>query len=100
LKVNINGNLTEPLAMKGEDVTLDVQGDDMANLFPLIRLVFPSTPPYKLKGHLKHEGPAWSFSNFSGRVGDSDFVVTIRVDTVSKSYAIISGIRSKLVYCP
>src|SRR6266513_4406998 len=81
LKVNINGNLTEPLAMKGEDVTLDVQGEDMANLFPLLRLVFPSTPPYRLKGHLKHEAKIWAFSNFSGRVGESDLSWSIRVDT-------------------
>ena len=97
LKVNINGNLTEPLAMKGEDVTLDVQGDDMANLFPLIRLVFPSTPPYKLKGHLKHEGQAWSFSNFSGRVGDSDLSGTIRVDTEPKRPVMKADLISNLV---
>ena len=97
LKVNINGNLTEPLAMKGEDVTLDVQGDDMANLFPLIRLVFPSTPPYKLKGHLKHEGQVWSFSNFSGRVGDSDLSGTIRVDTEPKRPAMKADLISNLV---
>src|SRR3989454_685446 len=97
LKVNINGNLTEPLAMKGEDVTLDVQGDDMANLFPLIRLVFPSTPPYRLKGHLKHEGQVWSFSNFSGRVGDSDLSGTIRVDTEPKRPAMKADLVSNLV---
>ena len=84
LKPRINGNLTEPLEMKGEDVTLDIQGDDMANLYPLIRLVFPSTPPYQLKGRLKHEGKVWSFSNFSGRVGDSDLSGNIRVDTAPK----------------
>src|SRR6266480_2094156 len=97
LKVNINGNLTEPLAMKGEDVTLDVQGDDMANLFLLIRLVFPSTPPYKLKGHLKHEGQAWSFSNFSGRVGDSDLFGIIRVDTEPKRPVMKADLISNLV---
>ena len=84
VKAKIDGNLTDPLAMKGEEVTLDIQGDDMANLFPLIRLVFPSTPPYRLKGHLKHEGEVWSFSNFSGQVGGSDLSGTIRVDTEPK----------------
>ena len=83
-KARIEGNLTEPLAMEGEDVTLDVQGDDLANLYPLIRLVFPSTPPYRLKGHLKHDGKVWSFANFSGRVGDSDLSGNIRVDTAPK----------------
>jgi len=84
LQAKINGNLTEPLEMKGEDVTLDVQGDDMANLYPIIRLVFPKTPPYRLKGRLKHEGEVWSFTNFSGRVGDSDLSGNIRVDTAPK----------------
>ncbi|HEV8720408.1 MAG TPA: AsmA family protein [Candidatus Binatia bacterium] len=84
LKARIDGNLTEPLAMKGEDVTLDIQGDDMANLYPLIHLVFPSTPPYRLKGHLRHDGKVWSFANFSGRVGDSDLSGNIRVDTAPK----------------
>src|SRR5437870_3427317 len=97
LKVNINGNLTEPLAMKGEDVTLDVQGEDMANLFPLIRLVFPSTPPYRLKGHLKHEGEVWSFSNFSGRVGGSDLSGTIRVDTEPKRPVMKADLVSNLL---
>jgi AsmA family protein len=90
----INGNLTEPLAMKGEDVTLDIQGDDMANLFPLIRLVFPSTPPYRLKGHLNHVGNVWSFSNFSGRVGGSDLSGEIRVDTGPKRHVMKADLVS------
>jgi uncharacterized protein involved in outer membrane biogenesis len=97
LKAKINGNLTEPLAMKGEDVTLDIEGDDMANLYPLIRLVFPSTPPYRLKGHLKHEGKVWSFSNFSGRVGDSDLSGNIRVDTAPKRLFMKADLVSNLL---
>ena len=97
LKAKIYGNLTEPLEMKGEDVTLDIQGDDMANLFPLIRLVFPQTPPYRLKGHLKHEGKVWSFSNFSGRVGDSDLSGNIRVDTGPKRPIMKADLVSNLL---
>jgi len=97
VKAKINGNLTEPLAMKGEDVTLDIQGDDMANLFPLIRLVFPSTPPYRLKGHLNHEANIWSFSNFSGRVGNSDLSGNIRVDTAPKRHIMKADLVSNLL---
>ena len=96
-KARIEGNLTEPLAMKGEDVTLDVQGDDLANLYPLIRLVFPSTPPYRLKGHLKHEGEVWSFANFSGRVGGSDLSGNIRVDTAPKRPLMKADLVSNLL---
>lgn len=97
LKAAIEGKLTEPLEMKGEDVILDIQGDDMANLFPLIRLVFPSTPPYRLKGHLKHEAKIWSFSNFSGRVGDSDLSGNIRVDTRPKRNFMKADLASNLL---
>jgi uncharacterized protein involved in outer membrane biogenesis len=96
-KARIEGNLTERLAMKGEDVTLDVQGDDLANLYPLIRLVFPSTPPYRLKGHLKHEGEVWSFANFSGRVGGSDLSGNIRVDTAPKRPLMKADLVSNLL---
>jgi uncharacterized protein involved in outer membrane biogenesis len=97
LKAKIHGNLTEPLAMKGEDVILDIQGDDMANLFPLTRLVLPSTPPYSLKGHLKHEGQTWSFSNFSGRVGGSDLSGSIAVDTAPKRAVMKADLISNLL---
>ena len=97
LKAIIHGNMTEPLEMKGEDVTLDVQGDDMANLFPIIRLVFPKTPPYRLKGHLKHDGKVWTFSNFSGRVGDSDLSGNIRVDTEPKRLFMKADLVSNLL---
>ena len=96
-KATIQGNLKEPLEMKGEDVTLDLQGDDMANLFPIIRLVFPSTPPYRLKGHLRHEGKVWSFTNFSGRVGDSDLSGNIRVDTAPKRPMMKADLVSNLL---
>lgn len=97
LKVNIDGNMTEPLEMKGEDVKLNIQGDDMSNLFPIIRLVFPKTPPYRLAGHLNHEGKVWSFSNFSGRVGDSDLSGSIRVDTAPKRPVMKADLVSNLL---
>jgi uncharacterized protein involved in outer membrane biogenesis len=97
LKAKIDGNLTEPLEMKGEDVTLDIQGDDMAKLYQLIHLVFPTTPPYRLKGHLKHEGKVWSFENFSGKVGDSDLAGNMRVDTAPKRPFLKADLTSNLL---
>jgi uncharacterized protein involved in outer membrane biogenesis len=97
LKAKIAGKLTEPMQMKGEDVVLDIQGDNLANLFPLLRLVFPATPPYRLKGHLKHEANVWSFSNFSGRVGDSDLSGNIQVDTGAKRHVMKADLVSNLL---
>lgn len=97
VQARIKGNLTEPLEMKGEDVTLEIQGEDMAELFPLIRVVFPPTPPYRLKGRLRHEGKVWSFSNFVGRVGDSDLSGDIRVDAAPERPFMKADLVSKLL---
>ena len=97
LRAKIDGNMTEPLELKGDDVTLDIQGDDMANLFPIIRLVFPKTPPYRLKGQLSHEGKVWSFSKFTGKVGDSDLSGDIRVDTAPQRPMLKANLVSNLL---
>ncbi|HYJ15164.1 MAG TPA: AsmA family protein [Candidatus Limnocylindria bacterium] len=97
LKAIIDGNLTDPLEMKREDVSLDIQGDDLAKLYPLIHVVFPATPPYRLKGRLKHDGNVWSFSNFSGRVGGSDLSGSIQVDTAPKRLFMKADLVSTLL---
>ncbi|MBI4524786.1 MAG: AsmA family protein [Deltaproteobacteria bacterium] len=97
VKAKVDGNLIEPLEMKGEDVKLDIQGADMANLFPLIRVVFPSTPPYRLRGQLKQEGGVWSFKGFSGNVGDSNLAGDIHVDTRPKRNVMKADLVSTLL---
>lgn len=97
VKAMLKGTLIEPLEMRGEDVTLSIQGDDMSKLYPIIRLVFPKTPPYRLTGRLKHEGEVWSFSNFSGRVGDSDLSGNIHVDTAPKRPKLKADLVSNLL---
>jgi hypothetical protein len=97
LKAMLKGTLIGPLEMRGEDVTLSIQGDDMSKLYPIIRLVFPKTPPYRLTGRLKHEGEVWSFSNFSGRVGDSDLSGNIHVDTAPKRPKLKADLVSNLL---
>jgi AsmA family protein len=66
------GTFTDPVKLKGLDATLDLNGRNLADLFYLMHIPFPPTPPYKLKGHLQKEGEVWTFSDFSGGVGHSD----------------------------
>jgi hypothetical protein len=46
---------------------------------------------------LKHEGKVWSFSNFSGKVGDSDLSGDIRVDTAPKRPMMKANLTSNLL---
>ena len=62
------------LATDGKSLEFDAQlaGATMKELNKITGMVLPDTPPYNLRGHLKHEGHDWHFSKFAGKVGDSD----------------------------
>jgi uncharacterized protein involved in outer membrane biogenesis len=79
-RARVNGQLYDPLRLKGEDVQFELEGADLAQLFPLLGVPLPPTPPYKLSGHLNHKGDVWTFRKFAGRVGNSDLAGDFSVD--------------------
>jgi len=36
------------------DIQLALQGSSLADLFPILGIPLPATPPYQLSGHLLH----------------------------------------------
>ena len=71
------GSLTDPVLLRDFDLQLALSGQDMADLYPLVGVVTPNTPPYKLDGRLTREildakRHVWHYDNFHGTVGDSD----------------------------
>jgi len=79
-RARVNGQLYDPLRLKGEDLQFELEGTDLAQLFPLLGVPLPPTPPYKLSGHLNHKGDVWTFRKFAGRVGNSDLAGDFSVD--------------------
>lgn len=71
-KIALNGTLLDPLRFGGANVSLELQGNDLAALFPLTNIPLPETPPYKLKGMLDYGEQKIRFTDFHGTVGSSD----------------------------
>ncbi|MEP6997263.1 MAG: AsmA family protein [Betaproteobacteria bacterium] len=69
-----------PTRLDSADGMLTVQGRDLSQLYPIIPVPFPWTPPYRLNGRLKHNTAQWSFDRFTGKVGDSDLAGRFDVD--------------------
>jgi uncharacterized protein involved in outer membrane biogenesis len=69
-----------PSRLDNVDGSLAIQGRDMSQLYPIVPVPFPWTPPYRLSGQLKHAGKVWSFSEFTGKVGDSDLAGSFTLD--------------------
>lgn len=68
----IKGTVTGLVALAAADLQLDVRGETASDLYDLIRLAIPPTPPYHVTGRLIRETGWWRFHGFKGRVGDSD----------------------------
>jgi hypothetical protein len=69
-----------PARLDSVDGMLTLQGRDLSQLYPIIPVPFPWTPPYRLSGRLKHDAALWSFHEFTGKVGDSDLAGRFDVD--------------------
>lgn len=72
--VHLVGTLSNPEKLAGANLQLELQGQDLADLYKLFRLPLQPSPPYTLRGHLDYDnaGKHIRFTNFAGRVGESD----------------------------
>ncbi len=75
-----SGTLTNPFALRVFNLQLMLSGQDMEDLFPLIGVAMPSTPPYRLNGRLKRDHDIWRYEDFTGVAGDSDLAGTAQID--------------------
>lgn len=66
------GTLTDPFKFRDFDLRLALAGQNLEDLFPLIGVATPATPPYHFDGRLTREHAAWHYDDFNGVVGDSD----------------------------
>ncbi len=70
------GIIENPRALSGLDFRVALRGASMADLYELTGLVLPDTPPFntrgRLVGRLEPDNAVWSYSDFTGTVGQSD----------------------------
>ncbi len=79
-KVSLTGTVQNPLNFAGADLTLSFTGPDMAQLTPLTGVPIPQTPPFSVTGKLDYTKAKIRFSDFHGRLGESDLNGTIEVE--------------------
>ena len=79
-RITADGSLSGAFDLGGIDADLTFSGDDLAELYYLTGLALPNTPPYELTGHFRRSDAEYEFSEFSGKVGDSDVRGNVAVD--------------------
>jgi len=75
-----SGTLTNPFRFQTFDLRMALSGSDLEDLYPLLGLALPPSPPYRLDGQLRRNGDLWRYDGFAGKVGDSDLAGDVQVD--------------------
>ncbi|MEO6823206.1 MAG: AsmA family protein [Nitrosospira sp.] len=92
-----DGTITGLEALAEMDMKLEIQGDDLSALYPIVGIaIFPS-PPYHIAGRLLHQKTQWNFKEFTGEVGKSDLNGDVLFDTGGKRPMLRADVVSKVL---
>ncbi|GHE31638.1 AsmA family protein [Vulcaniibacterium thermophilum] len=84
-RAHARGTLLDPVRLRDFDLRLALSGKNLEDLYPLLGLSMPPTPPYSVDGRLGRDIrgalTTWRYHDFTGRVGDSDLAGDVDVTT-------------------
>ncbi len=80
-RAHLKGTMQDPLQMKGLDLALTLAGKNAAELFDVIGVALPPTPPYDVTGQLDYADKVWNFKKFKGKLGSSDLTGSLTWNT-------------------
>ncbi|MBP6018919.1 MAG: AsmA family protein [Burkholderiaceae bacterium] len=99
--IAIEGSVTKPQQLAALDVRLHLAGNSMADLYPLIGVALPSTPPYstegRLVGMLEGDDDNWRYEAFKGIVGESDLNGTLEYQVREPRSLLTGEVESQLL---
>jgi uncharacterized protein involved in outer membrane biogenesis len=91
------GTITGLATLKAVNINLDVKGNSLAGLYPIMGIALPPTPPYRIKGRVIHDDEYWRMHKFTGKVGDSDLAGDVDVLYQDKRARITAKLTSRLL---
>lgn len=98
-KAHARGTLLDPLRLRDFDLKLALVGDNLGDLYPLLGIAAPDSPPYAFDGRftreLKGALTVWHYDGFTGKIGDSDLSGTASLATGGKRPDLHADLVSK-----
>ncbi|MBD7955966.1 AsmA family protein [Stenotrophomonas sp. Sa5BUN4] len=90
-----SGTLINPFQFQRFKLQFRLSGQDMEDLYPLLGIALPSTPPYRLDGQLSRDHQVWQYQKFNGKVGDSDLGGDVKVEVGGERPRLTANLVSK-----
>jgi uncharacterized protein involved in outer membrane biogenesis len=94
-RLNVKGTIQDPFQYTGADLQLSLAGPDLSEIFPLLRIPGPPTPPYRISGKLYREPDIWRVTDMAWYAGDSDLSGDVAIDQRSKPSVLTAHLVSQ-----
>lgn len=89
--IALKGTVQNPMNFAGANVTLDLKGKDLADLYTLTGIPLAPTPAYHLTGKLDYTAAKITFRQFTGTVGSSDLNGDLGVEIRPGDLPLVTG---------
>ncbi len=83
-RLAIKGSVQDPFQSAGLNLRLSLNGPDLSDIFPLLGIPGPPTPPYRITGQLHREPDIWRVDDIAWHAGDTDLSGDITIDQHAK----------------
>jgi AsmA family protein len=93
-KLTAKGKVADPFQWADPDVDLTLAGPDLSEIYPLLGIPGPPTPPYRISGKLERDPGVWKFVKTRWRAGDSDLAGDIFIDQRKKPEFLTAKLHS------
>ena len=98
-KLKMKGTVQDPFKWTGANVDLTLSGPNLSDIYPLLGIPGPPTPPYTIVGKLEREPGLWKFAQSKWRVGESDLTGEVTIDERRKpAFLAAKLVSQKLVF--
>ena len=98
-KLKMKGTVQDPFKWTGANVDLTLSGPNLSDIYPLLGIPGPPTPPYTITGKLEREAGLWKFVQSKWRVGESDLTGEVTIDERRKpAFLTAKLVSQKLVF--
>jgi uncharacterized protein involved in outer membrane biogenesis len=98
-KLKMKGTVQDPFKWTGANVDLTLSGPNLSDIYPLLGIPGPPTPPYTITGKLGRETGLWKFVQSRWRVGESDLTGEVTIDERRKpAFLTAKLVSQKLVF--
>ena len=78
--INAEGHVADIRNLSHIDAKVSISGPSLGTLYPTLPLALPETPPYRVTGRLVREGDVYTYTGFSGVIGNTDIAGDARYE--------------------